>query len=95
MTQLFRSLAFLFIALVSCSASNAQDVVAFWGWENDYDFSATAPTKMDFAGDVDNTASANANLQVFLGDSANLDSNGGGGFVSYTSPVSGLTYGTT
>lgn len=93
MKQLVSSFVFLSVAMIACSVSDAQDVVAFWGWENDYDFSATAPNKMDFGGDVDNTAAGNANMQIFLGDAANLDHNGGGGFVPYTSPVSGLTYG--
>ncbi|QEG23874.1 PEP-CTERM sorting domain-containing protein [Mariniblastus fucicola] len=84
--------ASLTIALISLSTANADDVVAFWGWTNDYDFSATAPTKMDFAGDVDNTVAGDANLQIFLGDAANFDHNGGGGFVSYTSAASGITY---
>ncbi len=90
MTQLFRCLTLLLFALASGSAAQAQDVIAFWGWEDDYDFSATAPNKMDFG--IDAGIDTTANMQLFLGDPLNLDHNGGGGFVPYTSPVSGLTY---
>ena len=38
------------------------------------------------------TSSGNVNLQIFLGDASELDDNGGGGFFSYTLPVSGVTY---
>jgi len=93
MKQLVRSFVFLTFTMIACSVSNAQDVVAFWGWENDYDFSATAPNKMDFG--VDAGTDTSANMQMFLGDATNLDHNGGGGFVPYTSPISGATYGTS
>jgi len=95
MKQFWTCIGILIIALLPASVLQAQDVVAFWGWENDYDFTATAPNKMDFAGDVDNTVSMNANLQMYLGDADNLDHNGGGGFVPYTSAASGITYDTT
>ncbi|MCA9241175.1 MAG: hypothetical protein KDA37_13285 [Planctomycetales bacterium] len=74
------------------AAAVAAEVVAFWAFEEDYDFDAN-PSKQDFAADVDNTLTGDANLQAFRGDPDDLDDNGGGGFVSYTSPVSGLTYG--
>lgn len=82
-------LALLLLAPVSQSVG--RDVVAFWGFADDYDFSATDPTHQDFAADVDATAGV-ANLQAFRGEGEDLDDNGGGGFVSYTSPVSGITY---
>jgi hypothetical protein len=93
MTQLFRCFALLLFALASSSAAQAQDVIAFWGWTDDYDFSATAPNKMDFG--IDDGIDTTANMQLFLGNADQLDHNGGGGFVPYTSPVSGLTYETT
>ena len=79
--------------------ANAQtDVIAFWNFGVDYDFDdgADGPNKLDFDATtfgVDNTISGNANLQAYLGNAGNLDDNGGGGFLSYTSPVSGITYG--
>lgn len=91
MKHLVSGFVFLTVSMIACSVSNAQEVVAFWGWEDDYLFSDT-DTKFDFAGDVDNTATGNANLQAFLGNPDNFDSNGGGGFVPYTSPVSGQTF---
>ena len=81
------------------SQANAQtDVIAFWDFGNDFDFADgfDGPNAQDFPASefgVDNTVSNNANFQAFLGDAANLDCNGGGGFVSYTSPVSGITVG--
>lgn len=92
MKQFWISLGLVILTMASFAETQAQEVVAFWGWENDYDFSATAPNKLDFAGDVDNTVSNNANLQAFLGDVNNFDLNGGGGFVPYTSAASGITY---
>ena len=99
---------FAFIAITSLvlgSASNqanAQtDVVAFWHFE-DYDERPTVEAQ-DVAGlagrftldaDVNNTGST-AGLEVFLGNAGNLDGNGGGGFLPYTSPVSGASFGTT
>ncbi|TWT79799.1 hypothetical protein CA13_12060 [Planctomycetes bacterium CA13] len=81
------------------SVTQAAEVVAFWGFANDYDFDPTppalAPTKMDFAADFDNTASGNANMQAFIGDGANFDLNGGGGKIGYTSPTSGVVYSPT
>ena len=86
------------IAVLACmsgtiagSVCNARQVVAFWGFAEEYDFE-TNPNKQDFVADVDTTASGNANLQAFLGVADELDNNGGGGFVSYNSLVSGLTY---
>ena len=89
--------------LLSASQAEAQtDVIAFWDFGAPYEFD-DALTKLDFAAavngvgnvGVDNTVSGDANLQAFLGDAAELDNNGGGGFTSYTSPVSGISYGTT
>ena len=34
-------------------------------------------------------------MEVYLGNAGNLDGNGGGGFLGYTSPVSGNTFGPT
>ena len=81
------------------SQANAQtDVIAFWDFGTDFDFADgfDGPNAQDFPASefgVDNTVSNNANFQAFLGNAANLDCNGGGGFVSYTSPVSGITVG--
>lgn len=70
------------------------EVVAFWGFADDYDLGDNL-TKLDFAADVDATVTGDANLQAFRGDAEDLDGNGGGGFVSYTSPTSGVTYAPT
>ncbi len=93
---------FLAFLLTTCSLTlndvNAQtDVVAFWGFQNNFDFAdgADGPNMQDHLADVDNTINGNANLQTFLGDAADLDDNGGSGFRSYTSPVSGMTFGPT
>ncbi|MCA9237987.1 MAG: PEP-CTERM sorting domain-containing protein [Planctomycetales bacterium] len=75
----------------SFSYCSAREVVAFWGFADDYDFD-TNPKFQDFAADVDATVAGNANLQAFRGDPDDLDDNGGNGFVTYTSPVSGLSY---
>lgn len=75
------------------SVANAAEVVAFWGFANDYNFTAN-PFKQDFAADVDATATGNANLQAYLGIPDELDNNGGNGF-AYTSATSGLSYGPT
>ena len=85
------------VCLFFCSISlpvSAEQVVAFWGFADDYDF-PTNPNKQDFAPDVDGTVAGNANLQAFLGREDELDDNGGGGFLSYTSPTSGITYAPT
>ena len=79
--------------------ANAQtDVIAFWDFATPYDFDdgADGPNKQDFLATqfgVDRTGSGNANLQAFLGNAGNLDTNGGSGFLSYQSPVSGINYG--
>ena len=95
------SLRFLSLALllsvsgVAVDHANAQtDVVAFWGFENEFDFDdgADGPNMQDHLADVDNTAGGGANLQTFIGDAGRLDDNGGGGFATYTSPVSGATF---
>ncbi len=86
----------LLIASATMSNSHAAEVVAFWGFADDYDFSGSAtPNKFNFAADVDNTTSGNANLQGYLGVADQFDTNGGGGSISYTSPTSGITYGPT
>ncbi len=74
--------------LFSSSTTSAREVVAFWGFVDDYDFTSN-PNKQDFAADVDATVADNANLQAFLGVANSLDNNGGTGFVTYTSPTSG------
>jgi hypothetical protein len=90
----FLSATLLALLGVAPSANAAPEVVAFWGFANDYDFVAN-PFKQDFDADVDATVSGNANLQAYLGVPDQLDNNGGGGFVSYTSATSGLNYGPT
>ena len=95
-SQLFLLLSLVLVVFVSTPQADAQtDVVAFWGFANDFDFDdgIDGPTMQDFAADVDNTVGLNANLQQFRGDPADIDDNGGGGFVSYTSAVSGATVG--
>lgn len=101
-TLRFFSLALL---LSACSltlnhASAQTDVVAFWGFQNSFDFSdaGAGPNFQDHLADVDNTVGANvpsarANMLTYMGDAARLDDNGGGGFTSYTSPVSGSIVG--
>ena len=74
------------------------DVIAFWDFGVAYDFDdgADGPNKLDFDAvtfGVDNTVGGNANFQAYLGEADELDDNGGGGFLSYTSPVSGIPYG--
>ncbi len=82
-----------------CPQANAQtDVIAFWDFGTNFDFDdgADGPNKQDFLASefgVDNTTTNDANFQAFLGNAGNLDNNGGSGFVSYTSPVSGITAG--
>ena len=84
---------------LSPNDANAQtDVIAFWdfGVEYDFDDGGDGPNKLNFDAvtfGVDNTASGNANLQAYLGEADELDDNGGGGFLSYTSPISGIPYG--
>lgn len=90
----------LILATATCHVANAQttatEVLAFWAFEDDYDFDdgGDGPSKQDFAPDAGD-ALGSPNLQAFLGKAENLDDNGGGGFVPYTSPVSGITYGTS
>jgi hypothetical protein len=85
--------AFTTIAIApSLSHAQTDQVIAFWGWESDYDFTEN-PNKQDFLADVDNTVSGAANLQAFLGDADELDDNGGGGWETYVSPTSGVSYG--
>ena len=79
------------ISTMLASTCHAREVVAFWGFANDYEF-ASNPNKQDFVADADGTITGDANLQAYLGVADELDINGGGGFVSYTSPTSGITY---
>jgi hypothetical protein len=88
------SLALAVLLGAAPSAFAAPEVVAFWGFANDYDFT-TNPFKQDFDADVDATVTGNANLQAYLGVPDELDNNGGGGFASYTSATSGIAYGPT
>ncbi|MEM9825988.1 MAG: PEP-CTERM sorting domain-containing protein [Planctomycetota bacterium] len=94
--SLIKQRLFLAILVLGCAftgrTSSADEVVAFWHFENDYNFPGN-PNKFDFAAEVDNTIGGNANLQAFLGDETEFDNNGGGGFLSYTSGTSGITYG--
>lgn len=99
-TQLLFIPALLAATCFLCpSQANAQtDVIAFWDFRTDFDFSdgGDGPNQQDFPASefgVDNTVSNNANFVAFLGNAGNLDNNGGSGFVSYTSPVSGITVG--
>ena len=93
----FLSLALLLAACsLTLNQENAQtDVVAFWGFQQNFNFAdgADGPNMQDHLADVDNTVSGGANLQTYLGDAGDLDDNGGGGFTSYTSPVTGATFG--
>lgn len=79
------------LTLANSGSSFADEVVAFWHFADNYSFPDDA-NKYDFAAEVDGTIGGNAMLQAFLGNADEFDSNGGGGFVSYTSPTSGLTY---
>ena len=90
-TTTFCALICLFAQLLVAEPTTARDVVAFWGFASDYDFVAN-PNKQDFAADVDATLAGNANLQAYLGVADSLDNNGGSGFVTYTSPTSGVFY---
>ena len=98
-TQLLFIPALLAATCFLCPQANAQtDVIAFWDFGTDFDFSdgGDGPNQQDFPASefgVDNTVSNNANFVAFLGNAGNLDNNGGSGFVSYTSPVSGITVG--
>lgn len=91
MKQLAAAAMIVLMSACWAAPADAAEVVAFWGFTDDYEF-ATNPNKQDFAADVDATVSGDANLQAYLGVADELDDNGGGGFVSYTSPVSGVTY---
>ncbi len=75
-------------------ATAQTEVVAFWGFQQNFDFDdgADGPNMQDHLADVDNTAGGGANLQTYMGDAGKLDDNGGGGFRSYTSPVSGAMF---
>ncbi|TWU43237.1 hypothetical protein Q31b_22750 [Novipirellula aureliae] len=98
--QLYLSLAaVLALSATLQNASQAAEVVAFWGFADDYDFEGTGvgganPSKINFAAEVNNTPGA-ANLQAYLGIPDELDPNGGGGSRAYTSPTSGITYAPT
>lgn len=88
------SLTLLFSTCLLNSHAAAAEVVAFWGFSGNEDF-VDNPNKQDYMPEVDNTVDGGANLQAYLGVADELDNNGGGGFVSYTSPTSGITYGPT
>jgi hypothetical protein len=92
-TRMFWLVVLLACTLMTLTSreSAARDVVAFWGFADDYDFN-TNPNYQDFAADVDATDSGDANLQAYLGVADQLDNNGGAGFVTYTSPTSGIFY---
>jgi hypothetical protein len=92
-TRFFWLLVLLTCALMTTTSreSAAREVVAFWGFADDYNFT-TNPNYQDFVADVDATDSGDANLQAFLGIADQLDNDGGGGFVTYTSPTSGVFY---
>ncbi|MDB2686704.1 hypothetical protein N9Y42_05790 [Mariniblastus sp.] len=99
-TKLFLAPALLAATcFFSPSQATAQtNVIAFWDFATRFDFDdgADGPNKQDLPAaefGVDLTINGNTNLQIFLGDASELDENGGGGFLSYTSPVSGITYG--
>lgn len=94
MSKLVCSFALLAALLTSSTTVCAQDVLAFWGWETHEDFTGD-PNKQDYLAEVDITASGGANLQAFLGDATELDDNGGGGWETYTSATSGITYNPT
>ena len=98
---LFAFSTFLICSVGLISRAHAQtDVVAFWHFEGFDVRDELDLIPEDIAGrieveaDVDNTAGT-AVLQAFLGDATALDGNGGGGFVPYTSPVSGESFGET
>ena len=105
-SQLLLLLALVLIAICPTPQADAQTdrtaVVAFWSFEADFNFefvpppidplAPLGPNFQDFGADVDNTVGT-ANLQAFIGADDELDNNGGGGFVPYTSPVSGATVG--
>ena len=91
MSKLFYSFTLLAALLASSETACADNVLAFWGWENHADFTDD-PNRQDYLAEVDNTASGGANLQAFLGVAAELDNNGGGGWETYTSATSGITY---
>ncbi|QDU91341.1 hypothetical protein Pla175_47620 [Pirellulimonas nuda] len=85
----------LMIAWATCLApAHAAEVVAFWDFAQEYDFDSN-PNKQGFPAKVgvDAEPAGNANLQAYLGVADELDDNGGGGFVSYTSATSGIAYG--
>lgn len=93
-TTQFLAIATLLLAqLGMASHAMAREVVAFWSFDDAYDFT-TNPNKQDFLANAGAQVST-ANLQAYLGNAGNLDNNGGSGFVPYTSPTSGLTYNET
>lgn len=103
--KLFLILTALLAVFCSTPQADAQtDVVAFWGFTTDYDFrpelavaeaDPAAPAgRFNLAPDIDNTVGM-ASMEVYLGLPAGLDGNGGGGFKTYVSPVSGVAFGPT
>lgn len=91
--RLWTTLAFTLFASIPAT-SNAAEVIAFWDFNTPYDLTgeATAATKINFTPTVDNTIAGNANLQAFGGRGADLRQDSGSGKLSYTSPISGITY---
>ncbi len=81
------------VFLTALPAVSMTTVVSFWGFTDDYDQSGAS--RLNFAADVDNSIDQSAQLQAFLGNANELDTNGVGGFAPYTSTVSGITYGPT
>jgi len=79
------------LSLTVLPAVSMTTVVSYWGFIDDYDQSGVA--RLTFDADVDNSVGQSSQLQAFLGNASELDTNGGGGFTPYTSTVSGITYG--
>ncbi len=88
-TLIFCTLACFCAQLSFTTSASARDVIAYWSFDDAYDFT-TNPNKQDFAADA-----GNGNLQAYLGVANSLDNNGGSGFVTYTSPTSGAFFDVT
>ncbi len=76
-------------SLLSVPFASAASVLSFWGFADNYSF-PTDSNKLNFSPDAGLKTSAN--LQAYIGIPGELDVDGGGGFVSYTSTTSGTTY---
>ena len=88
-TLIFCALICLCAYMSFSTSAQARDVIAFWSFDDPYDFT-TNPNKQDFAANA-----GNGNLQAYLGVANSLDNNGGSGFVTYTSPTSSVFYDVT